>query len=40
MDPDNNNIKGLFNVSPESLKPGEPADAFLEQYKLYLDYLD
>lgn len=31
---------GLFNVPPESLNPSEPSDAFLEQYKIYLDYLD
>lgn len=30
----------LLNVSPENLNPSEPSNAFLEQYKIYLDYLD
>lgn len=31
---------GLFNVSLESLNPCKPPKALLEQYKLYLEYLD
>ncbi|RJP64069.1 MAG: hypothetical protein C4532_19790 [Candidatus Abyssobacteria bacterium SURF_17] len=30
----------LFNVPPDILKPGEPSESYLEQYKLYLSYLD
>jgi hypothetical protein len=34
------NDYGLFNVSYEHLSPGEPTEAFLEQYKLYLAQID
>lgn len=30
----------LFNVSIEDLNPAEPSNAFLEQYKIYLEFLD
>jgi len=34
------NARRLFNVSLDSLNPGKPPKALLEQYKLYLEYLD
>ncbi len=34
------NSKGLFNVPIDSLRPGEPSASYVEQYKLYLSYLD
>jgi hypothetical protein len=30
------NDYGLFNISQEHLSPSEPAEAFLEQYRIYL----
>lgn len=30
----------LFNVSPDTLKLGEPTESYFEQYKLYLEHLD
>jgi hypothetical protein len=42
MGPDDNKPAdaGLFNVSTDNLKPGEPSGAYLEQYKLYVDHLE
>lgn len=31
---------GLFNISLEHPSPGEPTEAFLEQYKLYIAQID
>lgn len=33
-------VESLFNVPPAELNPGQPSDAYLEQYKLFLEYLD
>jgi hypothetical protein len=30
----------LFNIPIEDLKPGEPSKVYLEQYKLYLTFID
>ncbi len=41
MEQDNTNKENaLFNVPLDTLKPGEPTESYLKQYKLYLDYLD
>jgi hypothetical protein len=42
MVPDKTPTSGseLVNIPPKSLKLGEPAEAALEQYRIYLDHLD
>lgn len=32
-------VSGLFNVAGDALQAGQPSDAYLEQYKLYLEHL-
>lgn len=41
MEPGSSQIaESLFNVSPADLNPGQPSDAYVEQYRLFLECLD
>jgi hypothetical protein len=40
QDNQNRNDYGLFNISLEHLSPSEPIEAFVEQYKLYIEQID